>query len=412
MKTRKNTNNIKLHVINGYKVLFVKENNNKLHVECVIRSGFFNEPKHLSGINHLLEHMMVEGWKKCEASCIHYWDNKGYHINASTDKTTMNYYVKGLNHEWKNMIYYITSIINRPKLNIQTMKKEKQAVIDELLTLSTESETNLSDVFNKHFYKLDGLKYGDDWKLQIDNLKHIDIEDVYKMFDLYFNNNNIMFIVVGDFNTQDIYSLFQSKLKNIHTQHTILNNDCFTYNHDILYTKGDIQNTKIKFGFPYVKYYNFIDMRLVTTLLHTILFDELRTNKSIIYDIDVFNEINLCGTSIMISFNIQTTHALTACKTLLKIINNLQTMTFSELNGIKNKEIYNFITDESNLIDYYTSIIYTKSPLYTKNQIIHRIKTISQNKIKLILKEILQIKNALCVYESKNDLKLSWEKLI
>jgi len=153
-------------------------------------------------------------------------------------------------------------------------------------------------------------------------------------------------------------------------------------------------------------------MRLVTTLLHTILFDELRTNKSIIYDIDVFNEINLCGTSIMISFNIQTTHALTACKTLLKIINNLQTMSFSELNGIKNKEIYNFITDESNLIDYYTSIIYTKSPLYTKNQIIHRIKTISQNKIKLILKEILQIKNALCVYESKNDLKLSWEKLI
>jgi predicted Zn-dependent peptidase len=153
-------------------------------------------------------------------------------------------------------------------------------------------------------------------------------------------------------------------------------------------------------------------MRLVTTLLHTLLFNELRTNKSIIYDIDVLNEINLCGTSIIISFDIQTTHVIDACKTLLRMIKNLQTMIFTELHGIKNKEIYNFITDESNLIDYYTSIIYTESSLYTKKQIIDRIKNISQTKIKMALKEILQIKNALCVYESKKNLNLSWEKLI
>jgi predicted Zn-dependent peptidase len=121
MKTRKNNQHLKIHTINGYKVLFVKQDNNQLHVECVIRNGFYTEPKHMSGINHLLEHMMVEGWKKCDQSCIRYWDNKGYHLNASTDKTSMNYYVKGLNHEWKNMVSYIISIINKPILTKQMM---------------------------------------------------------------------------------------------------------------------------------------------------------------------------------------------------------------------------------------------------------------------------------------------------
>jgi predicted Zn-dependent peptidase len=409
MKTRKNNQHLKIHTINGYKVLFVKQDNNQLHVECVIRSGFYNEPKHMSGINHLLEHMMVEGWKKCDLSCIRYWDNKGYHLNASTDKTSMNYYVKGLNHEWKNMVSYIISIINKPILTKKMLEREKQAVIDELLTFSTESDTNIKDLFNKEFFNVDGLKYGDDWKLQIENLKNIKVEDVYDFFTTYFNNNNILFVVLGDFNEDHVYSLFKTKLKpNVHITNSI-NIDCYTYKHDILFTQKNIENTKILIGFPCKKPYNYVYINLITSILHTIMFNEMRTKKSIIYDIQISNEINLCGTTLYIEFDVQNKHATYAFQTILLFIKKIISMPIINLTGFKNKEIYDYITETKSVMDYYTSLLYLDGPIYSKKQIIQMIKSISHNKVKSMINEILQINNALCVYESKENLHLSWK---
>ena len=409
MKTRKHNDNIKLYTINGYKVLFVKQNNNQLHIECVIRSGFYNESKQLSGINHLLEHMMVEGWKKCKTSCTRYWDNKGYYTNASTDKTTMRYYIKGLNHEWKNMVSFMTSIINKPILTKHTMEKEKQAVMDELLTFSTEPDANLVDTFNKDFFKIDGLKYSDDWKLQIDNLKNINVENVYTMFDNYFNNNNMMYVVLGDFNEREMYLAFKNKLK----LGTITSNpsfvDCYTFKHDIIFTKKNIENTKILLGFPYTKSSNHIYISMITSILHTLLFDEMRTTKSILYDIDVYNEINLCGTTIYIEFDVQTKHAKYALQSILSFISNIKNIPIHNFVGLKHKEIYDYMTDHKSVMDYYVSLIYTNNTIYTKKQIIQLIQSISQSKIKSMIVDILQLKNALCVYESKQNLHLSWK---
>jgi len=410
MKTRKQGDHIHLHIINGYKVLFVKQpNTNQLHIECVIRSGFYNETKELSGINHLLEHMMVEGWKQCKLSCSRYWDNKGYYTNASTDKTTMNYYIKGLNHEWKNMITYMTSIINKPVLTTSTMDKEKQAVIDELLTFSTEPNANLTDTFNKEFFKIDGLKYTDDWQLQIDNLKKIRVDDVHTMFDTYFNNTNMMFIVLGDFKERDVYSSFKQRLKPSTFKHNIDFTDCYSYKHDIVFTKKNIENTKILIGFPFAKQTNYIYIHLIKSVLHTLLFDEMRTKKSIVYDITVLNEINLCGTSLYIEFDVQTKHVKHALKTLFAFIEKIKDMTITNFEGLKNKEIYDYMTGENSIMDYYTSLIYTNSPLYTKKQIIHVVQTTTHSKFKKMMNEMLQLKNALCVYESKQNLHLSWK---
>jgi predicted Zn-dependent peptidase len=409
MKTRKHQDTIKIHIINGYKVLFVKQNNNQLHIECVIRSGFYNESKQLSGINHLLEHMMVEGWKKCKTSCTRYWDNKGYYTNASTDKTTMRYYIKGLNHEWKNMVTFMTSIINKPILTKPMMEKEKQAVIDELLTFSAEPTVNLVNTFNNDFFKIDGLKYSDDWKLQIDNLKHIDVEDVYAMYDTYFNNNNMMFVVLGDFNERDMFLTFKQKLKPgpIHPNPSFV--DCYSFKHDIIFTKKNIENTKILIGFPYTKPCNHIYVTMITSILHTLLFDEMRTTKSILYDIDVYNEINLCGTTLYIEFDVQTKHAKYALQSVLSFISKIKSMPIDNFVGLKHKEIYDYMTDNKSIMEYYVSLIYTHNHVYTKKQIIELIQSTSQSKIKHMMADILQLKNALCVYESKQDLHLSWK---
>ena len=67
------------------------------------------------------------------------------------------------------------------------------------------------------------------------------------------------------------------------------------------------------------------------------------------------------------------------------------------------------MTDHKSVMDYYVSLIYTNNTIYTKKQIIQLIQSISQSKIKSMIVDILQLKNALCVYESKQNLHLSWK---
>jgi len=411
MKTRKHIVKPKLHIINGYKVLFVPKEKNTLHVECVIRNGFCIETKENSGINHLLEHIMVEGWKKCSGSCNTYWDKMGYHVNASTDKTTMHYYIKGLNTEWKKMIKYMTTIIDHPTLTKENLEKEKQAVIDELLTVSNDPDEKLLQIFNTLFYKIEGIKYAEDWKLQIDNLKKMNIDDVYRIYNSYYNVQNIMFIVMGDFNDKKIKTLMQHQLTT--PKHgNIYNVECFTFRHDIIFSKSNIENTKVLIGFPYTKAYNYIHINSIISLLHVIFFDEFRTKKSLLYDISIYDEINACGTTIFIEFDVQTSHAIHVLKSLIKFIRYLQKTPIQDIHGFKQREIYDYITNHKSIMDYYTSLLYSNEPFYTTDQIIKKIQQITPHDIMHLVKDLFNLDYALCIYQCKKDLHLTWEKLI
>jgi predicted Zn-dependent peptidase len=411
MKTRKNRVVPKLHIINGYKVLFVPRGKDILHVECVIQNGFCTETIKNTGINHLLEHVMVNSWKKCKSSCNSYWDNKGYSVNATTDKTHMNYFIKGLNIEWKNMVSYIASIIDHPKITHESLKKEKQAVIDELLTFSNEPDSEMQHMFNMNFYKTDGLKHSDDWKLQIDNLKKITIEDVYTMYHEHFNVQNMLLVVMGDFNLSAVKKLLHQELKtpNQGKKQTI---ECFSYQHDILFLKQDIENTKFMIGFPSPKIHNYIYIQSILALLHILFFNEFRIKKSLVYDISLTSEVNACGTTIYIEFDIQTDHAEKMLITLFKYIRYLQKTPIQNLDGFKNQEIYKYITNKNSVMNYYTSLIFSDAPLYTKQQIIDKITKINSHEIMKILQQIFQLDKALCIYQSKKNLQLTWEKLI
>ena len=104
MKTKKT--NIKIKNINGYSVVCVPAEGNVCVVRAIVRSGFIYETKENLGIYHLLEHVVVNAWDRCKKNCILYWDNHGGSINATTEETTMNYFVKGLKKVLLGMAAY------------------------------------------------------------------------------------------------------------------------------------------------------------------------------------------------------------------------------------------------------------------------------------------------------------------
>jgi predicted Zn-dependent peptidase len=356
---------------------------------------------------------MVNAWKKCNKSCNSYWDNKGYIVNAITDKTKMNYYIKGLNTEWKEMVSYIASIIDHPSITSESLKKEKQAVIDELLTFSNDPESEVDHLFNTNFYTIDGLKHADDWKLQIKNLKTFSLQDVYDIYTHQFNVQNIMFVVMGDFNPYSIQKLLHEQLKQP-KQGLLQSVQCFSFKHEILFSKQDIENTKITIGFPSVGIQDYIYLNTILALIHIMLFNEFRTKKSLVYDIDVNSDLNACGTTIFIEFDVQTNHSILMLTSLFKYIRMLQKTLLKNIDGFKNQEIYKYITNKNSIMNYYTSLIYSngKEHLYTKHQIIEKIKKINARDIMILLQEVFQIDKALCVYQCKKNLNLTWEKLI
>ena len=319
----------------------------------------------------------------------------------------MNYYIKGLNSQWKDMTEYIATIMHHPLLTDSHLKKEKQAVIDELLTYSNTPDHKLINVFNSMFYKVDGLKYADDWKLQIANLKKIKLKDVYEVFDKYYTSQNVMFVVMGDYNESQIKLELQKHLTT--PKHgNVYPVDCYTLKHEFVFVKQNIENTKVHIGFPYLKNYNYVHINSCVRLLHILFFNEFRTTKSLLYDIEVYEELNACGTTLFIEFDVQTSHAKTVIDLLLKYIRYLQKTPIKDIGGFKNQEIYNYMTNKKTMMAYYTSLIYSNAPLYTLDDVIQIIRSITPAEITHLMNELFNIDHALCVYQCKKDLHLTW----
>ena len=194
--------------INGYHFFFIPHSN-ILHIEAVVHSGFIHETKQTSGVNHLLEHVLVSGWKKCKQSCNTYWDEHGALINASTDDTVMKYYIKG-EKDLPGMVEYISTIVTRSLFNPSTLEREKKAVLEELTNLMDQPSTEMYNIFKKTFYKSEGLQNTEDCSLQIKNLHHLTMDDVKKAYEA-FNTEHCLFIVYGDYESS--IPLFKKYLK-------------------------------------------------------------------------------------------------------------------------------------------------------------------------------------------------------
>jgi predicted Zn-dependent peptidase len=397
-------NSIQIKTIQGYTFFFIPHSNKTIHIEAVIHSGFVHENRKNLGINHLLEHVVVSGWKKCKESCNTYWDKNGALVNASTDDTVMKYYIKGNVDDLPDMVNYISSIMTRSLFYPSTLEQEKKAVMEELIDLLDDPSTDVYDLFHKNFYNVEGIQYTEDCKLQIKNLKNITLDDIKKAYEM-FNTNNCLFIVYGDYN-HSIDSLFKKYLVP-RSGKKIVPIDCFTRKHDILYTKKDKEGTMILVGFPSTIQTFFLEYFEI--VLHHLLFYELRTKNQYIYDIDIKCNSTRCGTIIEIEINVQTKNAAVAFQCLLNTIRHYQKTLVSDeyIRGVQKTMNYNYHTDYS-FVDYYASFIHKTDIPLTKQQIIQKGKTFSALIFKNLCSSLCCIENALCVYQGKHKLNLSW----
>jgi predicted Zn-dependent peptidase len=331
-------------------------------------------------------------------------------MNASTEDTTLKYYTEGLAVHLRDMVSYIVSITQNPFFKKETIEKEKKAVINELLTYSDDPTTAVDNAFNQAFYVLDGLKYMDDWKLQIKNLKHLHMPELKQIYAEFYNPKNTLFVVSGNFNSAQAKALFVSVLKD-KPPGTVRVLDCFSNLAQTIYIPRKSATTSyVVFGFPSdvaVHDPDYAFVAPVSNILNNVLFDVLRTKHGLIYNAQVESTTNACGTKIEICIYVHDKQLRECRDRLLEQLAHYSAHEFSpeRVEAAKTQAIVkknNSLQNANFYIDQYIHQMDSPTPvLLTPQEQLHKIQSMRGPQILAVFRRLFRLDRVLCVYQGK-----------
>ena len=342
---------------NQYKILIVPiEETNIIYVQSFILSGRMNEDKKTSGISHLLEHILTEAWKKCKDDCAKYWVKKGIITNASTGDTTINYYVEGLEKNYKELIEYIVKITTTPQFKESRIEVEKKAVKEELNRELTDEGWKIADKISKLLYNHEGLQSSNDLPLQIKNLKNLDQETLIDYCEKIYTPKNILFIVSGDVNKNKILKVFEKFLPK-KTLFGTKNIQCNVFNNikkpiTRFLKKKNAKTAEIVIAFaskvyPWEEDFFYFDILvdLLSGGMHSLLMRRLRTELHLVYNVKVYLESEIIGTLATIETTGDQGKTKQIIKSIKDILKDLIQGNWSEDHIVRLKDKF-FIRDE------------------------------------------------------------------
>ena len=414
----------KLHTVNGYKVLTIPVNDtNIIYVQSYILSGRMNEGVKTSGISHLLEHILTESWKKCKDDCAKYWGKKGIITNASTGDSTINYYVEGLDKNYKELIEYIIKITTAPVFNESRINVEKKAVKEELKREMNDPGWKIAYKISCLFFSHLGLQNGNNVPLQIDNLKNLDMDILKKYCKEIYTPKNILFIVSGDFRTSSILNVFKkflpknSPVGKINIKTNFLKKISRPLTHFLKNPNSKSAEIVISF---FSKIYLYDIEALYFTLIidilsggmHSLLMRKLRTELHLIYNIKIYMEPEITGTLTTIETTGEQENVLEIIKTIKSVLQDFIKGNWDDEHMIRIRDRY-LIKDEkvckNNIFmgDYYGEQYLTQ--LYKKKRTIRSIKQknniikrATKKDIIIAAKKAFPLNKMITVYQCKN----------
>ena len=202
-----------IHRIGGYTILFIKSKSKTAYVSSIIANGYCNETESDLGINHLLEHVLLDSWKKCkQKSCQLYWMSKPVFFNGFTTMTQMKYFIDGTSDELPGMLEYIIDITTHPTLLQKSLTAEKKIVVNEMNLRINLSDYGFNQIALNALYTLPGLQQSNNYLLQKKNVENISLQDLVDYLKKNYTPSNTYFFVSGDFNPAHVLSVFRKKL--------------------------------------------------------------------------------------------------------------------------------------------------------------------------------------------------------
>ena len=182
---------------------------NSVSIYVAVGAGPKYETSETAGLAHFLEHMLFEGTKKFPSSkkLATYLEAIGGKSGAWTDKEHVIYYVKTPVKHIEVAINYLYEVLFNSMLNKNSIKNEKQIVLEEINRKSDNPEDSIWDLFMEWVWgkqQWAGLStLGDEA-----TINRITKPKLKKYMDNLYIPKNMVISIVGNVSTSEVRSYF------------------------------------------------------------------------------------------------------------------------------------------------------------------------------------------------------------
>jgi predicted Zn-dependent peptidase len=171
-----------------------------------------NEKKYCKvpdGIAHFLEHQLFE--RGTGEDPFSFYASSGAEANAGTSFDYTSYLFSGADN-LKNNLTYLLDFVSTPYFTDQTVEKEKGIIAQEIKLYDDYPLWVMQDGLRANIYAVDPIRKPVGGA--INTINSITKEDLYKCYEAFYNPSNMILIIVGNFNPEEIIELVREREKN------------------------------------------------------------------------------------------------------------------------------------------------------------------------------------------------------
>ena len=157
------------------------------------------------GIAHFLEHKIFN--QPDGEDVFEFYGKSGAYVNASTGYNSTAYYFTGTS-DFKKNLSFLLDFVNTPYYTDENVDSEKGIIIEEINMINDNPSWKIEFLINKMLYHNINYKVplGGDEK----SVKSITKEDLYTVYNNFYNPNNMVLVVCGNFDPKEILDLIKS----------------------------------------------------------------------------------------------------------------------------------------------------------------------------------------------------------
>lgn len=266
-----------------------------------IGAGSAYEDQNNNGISHFIEHMMFKGTKKRSAKQIaETMDAVGGQLNAFTAKECTCFYAKVIDEHVDLAIDLLADMILNSVFETTELEKEKRVILEEIFMYEDSPEDLVHDLLASSFFGNHPL--GRPILGNHENLKKFDRDAVLAFIKQYYNPNNLIVSVAGNFCKDQILTLIEQYFSSWRQVHQPQKLPSVEYNgKGIFYRQKDIEQIHLCLGYQGVKlgqeetYPLMVFNNLFGGGMSSRLFQKVREEHGLAYSVASYPSNYTCG---------------------------------------------------------------------------------------------------------------------
>ncbi len=196
---------------NGMTVIFEKRDIPVVSVAFAVRNGGVNESVEEKGISHFIEHMLYKGTPTRDAKKIaEEIEKNGGVLNGFTGETVTAFWCKMPSKHLNIALEVLGDMVQNPLFDEKELEKERKVIFEEI-------KMN-HDVPMRHvFHEIEKTLYEEPFSIGIlgtyETMNFLDRKKMVEKFEKVYKPNNMILIVVGDSNFEEIVKFAEKNFK-------------------------------------------------------------------------------------------------------------------------------------------------------------------------------------------------------